>query len=76
MNKEKITEMIDFLQNKINNLPRPLNDPSRKEYYFYKNIICELNRFNNIYHSVLEIIDVDEELGLGLECVRSIKYEI
>jgi len=48
MNKDKIFKMIEFIQNKINEIPRPLNEPSRKEYNLYSNIISTLKEFGNI----------------------------
>ena len=48
MNKDKIFKMIEFIENKINEIPRPLNEPSRKEYNSYINIISTLKQFANI----------------------------
>ena len=48
MKKDKIFKMIEFIENKINELPRPLNQPSRKEYNSYINIISTLKEFANI----------------------------
>jgi|TARA_B100000073_G_C23639917_1_gene536199 hypothetical protein len=48
MGKDKIFKMIEFIQNKINQIPRPLNEPSRKEYNSYINIISTLKEFGNI----------------------------
>ena len=48
MDKDKLFKMIEFIQSKINELPRPLNEPSRKEYNAYINIIYTLKEFGNI----------------------------
>ena len=48
MNKDKLFKMIEFIENKINEIPRPLNQPSRKEYNSYINIISTLKEFANI----------------------------
>ena len=42
IDKDKVFQMIDLLNTKINELPRPLNQPSRKQYNLYRDIISTL----------------------------------
>ena len=48
MEKDEIFKLIEFTEMKISELPRPLNEPSRKEYYWYNKIVSALKELGNI----------------------------